>query len=86
MIQYIDSNKQSVGSEIEVFGESLEIVFDKVHFIVNLHSFLQPLSLPRQTFCLGDSFVPHSPKQRNFQNSPPLDTSVTALVCIFSLI
>ena len=28
--------------------ESLEAVFDEAHFIVNLHSFLQPLALPWQ--------------------------------------
>ena len=66
--------------------ESLEAVFDEAHFIVNLHSFLQPLALPWQTFLPSESFVPHHPRENNFQNSPPLDKSATALVCIFSSI
>ena len=62
------------------------IAFDEAHFIVNLHSFLQPLALPYHTFPPSESFVPHSPMQDSFQNSSPPDTSKTALVCIFSAI
>ena len=40
-IQYIASKKQAVGSAHEVLAESLETVFDEVHFIVNLHHFLK---------------------------------------------
>ena len=54
--------------------------------IVNLHSFLQPLALPRHTFPPSESFVPHSPRQNNFQNTSPPDTSETTLVYIFSSI
>ena len=35
VIQYIESKKQPVGSEPEALAESLEIVFDEAHFIVN---------------------------------------------------
>ena len=80
VIQYIVSKKH------EVSGDSSEIIFDEAHFIVNLQSFLQPLALPWHTFPQIESFVPHSPRQNNFQNSSPLDTSETALVCIFSSI
>ena len=72
-----------MGSAHETLVESSEIVFDEVHFLVNLHSFLQLLALPRHIFPPGESFVPFSPRQNNFQNSSPLDTSETALVCIF---
>ena len=87
-IQYIVSKKQSVGSAHEVLAESLKTVFDEAHFIliVNLHNFLQSLDLPRHTFPLSESFVPHPPRQNNFQNFSPVDTSETALVCIFSSI
>ena len=44
-IQNIVSKKQPVGSAHEVLAESSETVFDEAHFIVNLHSFLQPLAL-----------------------------------------
>ena len=44
VIQYIESIKQPVGSAHEVLAESLENVFDEVHFIVNLLNFLQPPS------------------------------------------
>ena len=80
VIQYIVSKKH------EVSGDSSEIIFDEAHFIVNLQSFLQPLALPWHTFPQIESFVPHSPRQNNFQNSSPLDASETALVCIFSSI
>ena len=86
-IQYIVSKKQPVGSAHEVLAESLETVFDdEAHFIVNLHNFLQPLALPRHPFPPNEPFLPHPPRQNNFQNSSPLDTSETALVCIFSSI
>ena len=81
-IQYIVSKKQPVGSAHEVLAESSETFFDEAHFMVNLHSFLQPLALSRHTFPPSESFVPHPPWQNNFQNSSPLDTSETALVCI----
>ena len=81
-IQYIVSKEQPVGSAHEVLAESSETVFDEAHFIVNLHSFLQPLALSRHTFPASESFVPHPPRQNNFQNSSPLDTSETALVFI----
>ena len=55
--------------------DSSEIVFDEAHFIVHLQSFLQPLALPIHTFPQSEPFVPHSPRQNNFQNSSPLDTS-----------
>ena len=58
MIQYILSKKQPVGSAHEVLAESSEIVFDEAHFIVNLYSFLQSLTLPRYTFPSSESFVP----------------------------
>ena len=72
VIQYIVSKKQPVGSAHEVLVESLERVFDEAHFIVNLHSFLQLQTLPRHTFPPSESFVPHPPRQNNFQNSSPL--------------
>ena len=65
---------------------TLQKVFEEAHFIVNLHSFLQPLALPRHIFPPSGSFAPHFPRQNNFQNSSPLDTSEIALVCIFSSI
>ena len=49
-IQYIVSKKQPVGSAHEVLAESSETVIDEAHFIVNMHSFLQPLALSRHTF------------------------------------
>ena len=54
--------------------------------IVNLHNFRLPLALPRQAFPPNESFVPHPFMQNNFQNSSPLDTSETALICILSSI
>ena len=60
-IQYIVSKKQPVGSAHEVLAESLETVFDEAHFIVNLHNFLQPLTLPKHTFPPSEPFVPHPP-------------------------
>ena len=77
-ILYISSS-----GHCEVFKE---IVFDEAHFIVNLQSCLQPLALLRRTFPQSESFVPHSPRQNNFQNSSPLGTLETALMCIFSSI
>ena len=65
-IQYAASKKQPVGSAHKVSADSSEIVFDEAHFTVNLHSFLQPLALPRHTFPPSESFVPHSPRQNNF--------------------
>ena len=82
-IQYMVSQKQPVGSAHEVLAKSSETVFDEAHFIVNLHSFLRPQALSRHTFPLSEPFVPHPPRQSNFQNSSFLDTSETALVCIF---
>ena len=79
-IQYILSNKQPVGSSHEVSADSSKIVYDEANFIVNLHSFLQPLAYPSYTFSPSESFVPHSPRQNNLQNSSPLDTSETALI------
>ena len=72
VIQYIVSKKQPVGSAHEVLEESLETVFDEAHFIVNFHSFLQPLALPRHTFPPSESFVPHPARQNSFQNYSPL--------------
>ena len=86
VIQYIVSKKQPVRSALEVSVDSSEIFFDEAHFIVNLKGFLKPLVFPRHTFAQSESFVAHSPRQSNFQNSSPLDTSETALVCIFSSI
>ena len=50
--------------------------------IVKLHNFLQPLALPRHLFSPDEPFLPHPPRQNNFQNSSPLETSETVLVCI----
>ena len=72
-IQYIVSKKQPVGSAHEVLTESSETAFDEAHFIVNLHSFLPSLALSRHPFPPSESFVP--PRQKNFQNSSPVDTS-----------
>ena len=61
-IQYIVSKKQPVGGAHEVLAESSsETVFDEAHFIVNLHSFLQPLALFRHSFPPSKSFVPIPP-------------------------
>ena len=54
-IQYIVSKKQPVESVHEVSADSSETVFDEAHFIVNLQSFLQLLSLPRHTFPQSES-------------------------------
>ena len=82
-IQYIVSTKQPVGSAHEGLAESLETVFDnEAHFIVKFHNFLQLLVLPRHPFIPDEPFLPHPPRQNNFQNSSPLETSETALVCI----
>ena len=75
-----------MGSAYEVSADLSEIVFDEAHFIVNLHSFLKLLALPRHTFPPSELFVPHFPGQDNFENSSPLESSETALVCIFSSI
>ena len=83
-IQYIVSKKQPVGSAHEMLAEFLETAFNEAHFIVNLHNFFQFLALPRHTFPPSEPFVLHTPKQNNFQNSSPLDTLETGLVCIFS--
>ena len=64
-IQYVVSKKQPVGSAHEVLAEFLETVFDEAHFIVNLHNFLQPLALPRNTFPQLAICLP-SPRQNNF--------------------
>ena len=40
------SKKQLMKRAHEVPTDSLEIVFDEAHFVVNLHSFLQPLAFP----------------------------------------
>ena len=57
-IQYIVREKQSVGSAHEVLPESLKPVFeDEVHFIANLHNFLQPLAPPPS----GTPLPPMSP-------------------------
>ena len=79
-IQYIVSKKQPVGSVPEVLVVSSETVFDEAHFIVNLHSF------PKHSFPPSESFVSHSSRHNNFQNSSPLDTSETVVVCILSSI
>ena len=72
-MQYIVSKKQPVGSAHEVLAESSETVFDEAHFIVNLHSFVQLLALPRHTFHpSGESLAPHPARENNFQNSSPL--------------
>ena len=46
VIQCIVSKKQLMKRAHEVPTDSLEIVFDEAHFVVNLHSFLQPLAFP----------------------------------------
>ena len=72
-IRYIVPKKQLVGSAHEVLPESLKPVFeDEVHFIVNLHNFLQPLAPApplRHPFTRNEPFVPHSSSQKHFQNS-----------------
>ena len=68
VIQYVVSKKQPMGSVHEVLVESLENVFDKSHFIVNLHSFHKSLALPRKIFSPSESFVPHHRRHNNFQN------------------
>ena len=66
-MQYIDFQKQSVESFLELLAKSLKIVFDEVHFIVNLFSFLLTPVLSGKPF----SQVSHLPpsRQNNFQNS-----------------
>ena len=86
VLQHIVSKKHPVGSVNEVLAESLETVFDEANFVVSLNNFLQPLALFRHTFPPSESFVPQPPKQNNWQNSSPLDTSETALVCKISSI
>ena len=71
-IQYIVSKKQPLGIALQVSADSSEIVFDESHFMVKLHSFLQPLLLPRYTFPPSEAFVPHSPQVEQF---PKLLTS-----------
>ena len=83
-IQYIVSKKQPVGSTHEVLAESLETVFDDLaHFIVNLHNFLQPLAFPRHPFPPNEPFLPHAPRQNNFQNSSPLHIRNSFSVYLF---
>ena len=60
-----------MGSAHEVLTESLKTIFDEAHFIVHLHNFLQPLALPGHTFPPSEPFVPHPPRQNNFENSEP---------------
>ena len=59
---------------------------DEDHFLVNLLSFLYPLALKTYTFPLSKSFVPHSPRQNNFQSSSPLRTLETALFIFSSIL
>ena len=58
VILYLDFQKESVGNPHKVMAKFLEAVVDDVHFIVNLHSFLMPPSLPRQMLPIGKSFAP----------------------------
>lgn len=85
MIQYIDVQKQLVGSTLKMLAKSksLETVVDEVHFIANLHSFLISSVSPGSP--LGKSFVSSQVEQRP-NLFPLLDTSTATLVCIFSLI
>ena len=71
-IQYVVSKKQPVGSAHEVLAESSKTVFDEGHFIVNWHSFLQPLALSRHTFPPSESFVPPIPPGRTTSKTPLL--------------
>ena len=63
VIQYIDFQKQPVGSVLKLFAKSLKIIIDEFHIIINLHSFLLPLSPLGKTFLQ----VSHLPPLR--QNS-----------------
>ena len=81
VIQYVNFQK-SVRSALKVLAKSLKIVFDEVHFIVNMHSFI--LS-PRQTLSPGKSFAT-SMAQQLLKLPLPLDTSTTALVRVISSI
>ena len=85
VIQYIDVQKQLVGSTLKMLAKSksLETVVDEVHFIANLHSFLISSVSPGSP--LGKSFVSSQVEQRP-NLFPLLDTSTATLVCIFSLI
>ena len=80
---YKGSKKQPVGSAHEVLTDSSEIAFDEAHIIVNQQSFLQSPALPRCTVPPSELFVPYFPRQKNSQNSSPLDISEKASVCIF---
>ena len=60
-IQYTVSKKQAVGKAHEGSADSWETVFDEAYFIVNLHSFLQPLAFPRHTFPPSESFATPPP-------------------------
>ena len=59
--------QQPVGSAHEVLTDSSETAFDEAHIIVNQQSFLQSPALPRYTVPPSESFVPYSPRQKNFQ-------------------
>ena len=67
-----------MGSAQEVLAEYFETAFDEAHFLVNLHSFFPGNASPQ----VSHLYVRHPPSKNNFQNSPRLDTSATALVYI----
>ena len=82
-----------------MLAESLETVFDEAHFMINLHSFLQPPSspqwnlLPKWVICpssFQEEQLPNFAFYRHISNSfsvsLPIGISAAALVCIFSSI
>ena len=84
VIQYVNFQK-AVRSALKVLAKSLKIVFDEVHFIVNMHSFILSPSLTSQTLPPGKSFAT-TMAQQLLKLHLPLDTSTTALVRVFSSI
>ena len=82
VIQYMDFQKQSMGSALKLLGKSLKTVLDEVHFMVSVPSFSLSPSLP------GKPFVPQVSHLLPFQAEqltklpPLLDTSTITLVFI----
>ena len=72
VIQYVNFQK-SVRNSLKVLAKSLKIVFDEVHFIVNMHSFILFPSLTRQTLSPSKSFAT-SMAQQLLKLPLPLDT------------
>ena len=82
VIQYMDFQKQSMGSALKLLGKSLKTVLDEVHFMVSVPSFSLSPSLP------GKPFVPQVIHLLPFQAEqltklpPLLDTSTITIVFI----